>query len=334
MKRIPWAALFSALLLTAATACGSNSATGSKNEAVTLTLNWYPYGEHAPIYYGVKQGIFAKYGIDLKVQAGQGSGKTVQAVGGGQSEFGWADTAAVLSAAEKGVPVKSVGVFLQTTPASVQSFAEKRLSKPADLRGIKIAATAGDALSKTFPAFLRKNGMNNEDVKLENTDAAGKIAALLSGRVDALIGFANDQGPTIQEKSGKPMSYLRFSDFKLNFFGDGLITARQQLARKPDLVKRMVAAMSESWSAAERDPQGAVAAMAGASEQLPPAAVLVDQFKTTLTLLHTEASKTLLPGANTAVDWQQTIDTFKQTEIIGTQLDLGTVWAEDVAPTR
>src|SRR3954451_24133751 len=94
-------------------------------EPVTLTLNWYPYGEHAPFYYGVKQGIFKKHGIDLKIQAGQGSGKTVQAVGGGQTDFGWADTSALLAAVEKGVPVKSLGVYLQTTPASVQFFTSK-----------------------------------------------------------------------------------------------------------------------------------------------------------------------------------------------------------------
>ncbi|HUR07938.1 MAG TPA: ABC transporter substrate-binding protein, partial [Nonomuraea sp.] len=117
------AALAPALLLIA-TACGSSggekttSSSGKQLDKVTLTLNWYPYGEHAPFYYGKSKGVFEKHGIDLTIQAGQGSQKTVQATGAGQTDFGWADTPALLGGVSQGVPVKSLGVFLQTTPAS------------------------------------------------------------------------------------------------------------------------------------------------------------------------------------------------------------------------
>ena len=98
-------------------------------------LNWYPYGEHAPFYYGVEEGIFAKHGIDLTIDAGQGSTKTVQAVGSQQADFGWADTPAVLSNIDKGVKVKSAGVYLQTTPSAVQVFADSGIDTPQDLVG-------------------------------------------------------------------------------------------------------------------------------------------------------------------------------------------------------
>jgi NitT/TauT family transport system substrate-binding protein len=330
-RRTVVAGLLPVLLLTAA--CGSGSKdSGSDAGSVTLTLNWYPYGEHAPFYYGLKQGIFKKHGIDLKIQAGQGSGKTVQAIGGGQGDFGWADTSALLAAVDKGVPVKSLGVYLQTTPASVQFFSSKDITKPADLKGKTIAATAGDALSKTFPAFLKQNGMSESDVHLQNIDPAGKIAAVLSGKTDALLGYASDQGPTIENKAGKPVSYLRFSDFGLNYYSDGLITSGSVLKDKPDLVKRMVAATSEAWAAAEKDPQAAADTMQGASEQLPPAPVVLGQFKTTLTLLHTDATKTMAPGVNTAEDWKTTIDTFLRTGLITKAQPPASYWAESVAP--
>jgi NitT/TauT family transport system substrate-binding protein len=247
------AALVPALLLTVA-ACGSDSGDQSKNaqgmDKVTLTLNWYPYGEHAPFYFGKKQGIFAKHGIDLTVQAGQGSQKTIQATAAGQTDFGWADTPALLSAVGQGMNVKSVGVFLQTTPSSVQFFSDKNISSPADLKGKTIASTAGDALSKTFPAFLKANGLSAGDVTLQNTDPAGKMAAVMSGKTDALLGFATDQGPTMQEKAGKPVSYLKFAEHGLSFYSNGLIASTDTIKGKKDLVKRMVEASSEAWSAA------------------------------------------------------------------------------------
>ncbi len=48
-------------LLLVATACGEDgsdkttSESGKKLDKVTLTLNWYPYGEHAPFYSGKQQ---------------------------------------------------------------------------------------------------------------------------------------------------------------------------------------------------------------------------------------------------------------------------------------
>ncbi|MEV6652907.1 ABC transporter substrate-binding protein [Streptomyces sp. NPDC051219] len=324
-------------LLLVATACGEDgsgsttSDSGKKLDKVTLTLNWYPYGEHAPFYYGKQQKIFEKHGIDLEIRAGQGSQKTVQATGAGQTDFGWADTPALLGGVDQGIKVKSLGVFLQTTPSSVQFFEAQGIKTPADLKGRTIAGTAGDALSKTFPIFLEKNGLNESDVKVQNTDPAGKIAAVISGKTDALLGYASDQGPTMQNKAGKEVSYLRFSEHGLNFYSNGLIAGTKTLARA-DLAQRMAQAVSESWTAAEKAPDPAVAAMDGASEQLPPKEVLGEQLRTTLTLLHTDATKGRAPGANAEADWKQTIDVFTEAGLVRNAKPVGDYWAADAAP--
>ncbi|MFE7323415.1 ABC transporter substrate-binding protein [Streptomyces sp. NPDC057565] len=319
-------------LVLLATACGGNDASkstddsGKKLDKVTLTLNWYPYGEHAPFYYGKQQKIFEKHGIDLTIQAGQGSQKTVQATAAGQTDFGWADTPALLAAVDQGVQVKSLGVFLQTTPASVQSFDAKGIGSPADLKGKTIAGTAGDALSKTFPIFLKKNNIDESEVKVQNTDPAGKIAAVISGKTDGLLGYASDQGPTMQEKAKKPVSYLRFSENGLNFYSNGLLAGQKLLASKSELAGRMAQAVSEAWAAAAKAPEPAVAAMDGASEQLPPKTVLAEQFKTTLTLLHTTSTEGKAPGVNDEADWQQTIDVFAEAGMVSKPKSVAEYW--------
>jgi NitT/TauT family transport system substrate-binding protein len=310
----------------------TTSASGRRLDAVTLTLNWYPYGEHAPFYYGKQRGVFERHGIDLRIKAGQGSLKTVQATAAGQTDFGWADTSVMLASASKGVPIKSLGVFLQTTPASVQFFSAEGIARPADLKGKRIAATAGDAPSKTFPVFLTKNGLAASDVPIQNTDPAGKIAAVISGKTDGLIGFVNDQGPIMQNKSGKKVSYLRFSDYGVNYYSNGLLVGERNLRSDRDLAKRMAAATSAAWAAAQRDPAGAVASMRGASPQLPPPAVLTEQFQTTLTLLHTAATKGKAPGVNTEADWRQTINVFAQTGVIDQARPPSEYWEAALAP--
>ncbi len=330
------AVLVPTLLLAAATGCGSSSGEQSKNaqglDQVTLTLNWYPYGEHAPFYFGKKQGIFEKHGIDLTIQAGQGSQKTIQATAAGQTDFGWADTPALLGGVSQGMKVKSLGVFLQTTPSSVQFFSDKNINSPADLKGKTIATTAGDALSKTFPAFLKANGMSESDLTLQNIDAAGKMAAVISGQTDALLGFATDQGPTMQEKAGKPVSYLKFAEHGLSFYSNGLLANEDTIKDKKDLVTRMVAATSEAWTEAAGNPSGAVDAMEGASQQLPSKAVLTEQFNATLKLLHTDATQGQAPGVNNEDDWNKTIAIFAEAGVITKAESPAAYWDASFAP--
>jgi len=317
-------------------ACGNAEAGtsgGSGRTDVTLMLNWYPYGEHAPFYYGVEKGIFAKHGINLTIKPGQGSTKTAQAVGAEQVDFGWADTPAVLSNIGKGVKIKSVGVFLQTTPSAVQVFADSGITTVADLKGRTIAVSAGDAPTTTFPIFLQKAGLQPNDVKQQNLDAAGKIAAVISGRVDGLIGFAHDQGPTIAAKSGKQMRYFRYSDVGLNFYSNGLITADSTISSKSDLVKQMVAATSESFAAAEKDPQAAVDAIAGKDPQMSKKEVLFDQWQQTIKVLHTKNTEGQVPGADSDADWDATIQVLSSAGLLGSPKERSAYYDSAFQPT-
>ncbi|MCU1573555.1 MAG: sulfonate transporter substrate-binding protein [Micrococcaceae bacterium] len=313
-------------------ASGAAASEGAAAKPVTLMLNWYPYGEHAPFYYGVEKGIFKKHGIDLTIKAGQGSTKTVQATGQGQVDFGWADTPAVLANIDKGVKVKSLGVYLQTTPSAVQVFADSGIKTPQDLKGKTIAVSAGDAPTVTFPIFLKAAGLSPDDVKQQNLDAAGKIAAVLSNKVDGLIGFAHDQGPTIANKSGKAMTYLRYADQGINFYSNGLISSDSYLGKNPDLAKAMMAAVSESFEAAIQDPEAAAKSMDGKDPQIPPAAVVLDQWKETIKVLTTEKTEGKKPGVNDPADWDATIKTLADAGLIGSVGDAGKYYDSQYQP--
>ena len=312
----------------------SSDAASPANQPVTLMLNWYPYGEHAPFYYGLDKGIFAKHGIDLTIKAGQGSTKTVQAVGANQVDFGWADTPALLANIDKGVKVKSIGVFLQTTPSAVQVFTDSGIKTPSDLKGKTIAVSAGDAPTTTFPIFLKAVGLDESDVHQQNLDPAGKIAALISGRVDGLIGFVQDQGPTIANKSGKDMTYLRYSDAGLSFFSNGLIANTDLIASNPGLVKEMVAATSESFAAAVADPEAAAKSMEGKDPQIQAQSVVLGQWKQTITLLNTPKTEGKQPGVNDMADWKDTIDVLANAGLLTDAGDVEKYFDASFAPAK
>ncbi|MEK8070768.1 ABC transporter substrate-binding protein [Rhodococcoides navarretei] len=307
---------------------GEEKAPGTDGEttATSLMLNWYPYGEHAPFYYGVQEGIFAEHGIDLTITAGQGSTKTTQAAGSNQTDFGWADTAAVMSNIDKGVKVKSLGVFLQTTPSAVQVYADGPIQTTADLAGKTIAVSAGDAPTTTFPIFLDRAGVPEDQVQQQSLDSAGKIAAMLSGQVDGLIGFAHDQGPNIANKSGREMRYLRYSDEGLNFYSNGLIANTSTIENSPELAQAMVDATRESFEAAIANPEAAVASMVGKDPQTPPESVLLQQWQETIPLLTTENTEGMAPGVNSDEDWANTISILSDAGLTETGAEASTYW--------
>ena len=287
---------------------GGDSTAGSDSgelSEITVTLNWVPYGEHAPFYYGVEQGIFEEHGIDLTVNAGNGSGNTVQQVAQNNTDFGWVDTPPLLNGISSGMPVKSIGVFLQTGPSSVEFFADQGISEPADLVGKTVGGTPGDAMYGTFPAWLEINGVNPDDVTVVNVDAAGKIAALSEGQVDAIQGFYHDQAPTIANQTGREVDALPFAEFGMNLLGLGLIANERTIEEDPELVQAMFDATAESFLAAQEDPEAAVAAMAAAADQAPPEEVMLSQLETTLELLSLDEAPA--PGVNTAEQWEETL---------------------------
>jgi NitT/TauT family transport system substrate-binding protein len=309
MKRIATVLALAALSVLPA-ACGtepakSPSASGELKK-VTLTLNWVFYGEHAPFYYGLKKGYYKDEGIDLTIKPGSGSGATIQQVNQQNTTFGWADTPPLLKSITSGMKVKSVGVFLQKGPASIESLADKNINSPADLKGKSIGGTPGDALYSTFPAWLKANGMAPTDVRVVNVDAAGKIAALADGKVDAIMGFFHDQGPTIEGKTGKKVNYILYADSGLNMLGTGIVVHDDTLKKDADLVRRFVRATQKSWAEAAKDIPGAVTAMADSVENEPAPAVLTKQLTLAIPLLQLE--KAGAPGVNSEADWSGTVD--------------------------
>lgn len=299
-----------AVLLFGVGACGDGksggqSTSGGTGDKLTLTLNWVPYGEHAPFYYGLKKGYYKAEGVDLEIKPGNGSGNVIKQVDQKQTDIAWADTPVLLRSVATGMKVKSLGVFLQKGPTAIEFLADKGIKSPADLKGRTVGGTPGDAIYATFPAWLKANGVNPTDVKVVNVDAAGKIAALAEGKVDAIQGFFHDQAPTIEGRTGKKVDYLLYADWGMNLLGTGIVVHEDTLKSRGELLKKFVRATQKSWADAAKDVPGAIDAMVELAQNEPPKEVLTKQLNLCLPLLGAGSGQ---PGVNTEAKWTETID--------------------------
>lgn len=253
-------------------------------DKVTLMLNWYVYGEHAPFYYGKEKGIFTKNGIDLEIQEGRGSGTVTQVVAAKTVPFGYVDVPTMMRAAVKGAPVTAVGIALQTSPMSAMGFAEKNIKKADDLKGKTVATTPGDSMSQIWPLFLKKTGLKESDMKILSGDATTKLNAVINGQADVLLGYVMDQSMKIKDATGKDVTPVKFADYGINLVSSGVIVHRDTLKENPDLVKRFMAATVASIEAASKDPKGAAQSILNANPKGGKIETLTQGFELTIPL--------------------------------------------------
>jgi NitT/TauT family transport system substrate-binding protein len=261
-------------------------AIAQSKQKVTLMLNWYVTGLHAPLFVGRERGYFEKEGIDLEIQEGRGSGPTVQAVAARNVTFGFADVGTMMKLTAKGAPIKAVGVALQRSPFAVISLAERKIVQPADIKGKVVAMTAGDSPSQAWPLFLKKTGLRSSDFKTVTGDAQTKLNAVINGQADMLLGFATDQGNQIEFATKKPVSTMLFADHGVNSAGSAIVAHTDTIKDNADLVRRFMRAATLAFEEAEKSPQAAVDAVLKSVPKAGDPRSLLSGLKTAIPLFH------------------------------------------------
>lgn len=301
MKRVVaiWAVCAAALALGFAPSAEAQR----KVEKVTLRLNWYAYGEHAPFVYGLKKGFYEAEGIDLTILEGNGSGPVAQAIGAGSDRFGYADAYAVAGLVAKGLPVKMIMVNVQTSPLSIIYFADKGIKAPKDLEGRKVSFTAGDAIHQAFQALIKVNSLDKSKVHEVYFDPRGKMAAVMAGQVDAMGGYYTTQAGQIEAQTGKKTAYLRYADYGVNALSDGILINTKHLGER-DVNCRFVRATSRAWAEAAKNPEEAARLLV---EMYPKAGTVeqnTQQWKDSVPLMTTAATKGKTAGWMAPEDWE------------------------------
>jgi len=136
-----------------------------------------------------QKGWFKAAGVDLQSSlfTGAGGPKVIQAMGGGSLALGSVSaTAALLAIASQAVPLRIVSIATDPAPVFVLMSAPEIQSVP-QLKGRKVATTAGTGLQYFLARALAKHGMKMSDVEFVNLPVGDAQSAFLAGRVDAVV---------------------------------------------------------------------------------------------------------------------------------------------------
>src|ERR1700754_1599940 len=202
------------MMLAATLAVATFSGAASAQDKLSFRLNWTLYGEHAPFFVALDKGFYKDEGLDVEIMEGSGSTTVAQLVANQTNPVAYVDAATMMRGVGAGMPIKAVGVTLQQSPMSFIYRADAaRPTKIDEIKGSKIAITAGDASLAIFTAFLGKLNMQLSDVQLITVaNPQSKEQAVLNKQADSLLGYFMDQGPRMQLQTGVKMGWTRLTD--------------------------------------------------------------------------------------------------------------------------
>lgn len=242
-------------------ACGPAAKTPGMKK-VRFNLAWSPQGSTGGVLVAISKGFYAEAGLEVEAMQGYGGQRTVNEIDLGLFEFAYGDPVSVIINRAQGGKTKLIGAINTEWPAGL-CYIEKpdrKLQTLADLKGLTLGGGASSPLQNIVPAWLQANGLAADHIKLLRLDPAVINPSLLEGKIDLAECWEGANRPvlsSIAEKDGKKINWVRYRDFNLDLYGNGIVTTEKLIEEQPDLVRRFVQATYKGYEFMREHPQEA-----------------------------------------------------------------------------
>ena len=229
---------------------------------IKFQLDWRFEGPAALFLHPAAKGYFKAAGLDVAVDAGNGSGGTVTRVASGAYDMGFADMAALMEfhANNPDAPNKPIAVMMvyNNTPASVMALKKSGITKPADLTGKKLGAPVFDAGRRAFPIFAKANNIGA--VQWTTMDPALRETMLMRGDIDAITGFTFTSLLNLEARGAKAadVMVLPYPDYGVKLYGNAIVVSPKLLKENPAAVKAFLAAFAKGMKEVITSPAVAI----------------------------------------------------------------------------
>lgn len=229
---------------------------------IKFQLDWRFEGPAALFLQPIAKGHFKQVGLDVTLDAGNGSGGAVTRVASGAYDMGFADLAALMEfhANNPDAPNKPVAVMMvyNNTPAAVFTLKKSGITKPADLSGKKLGAPVFDAGRRGFPIFAKTN--NVKDVNWVSMDPPLRETMLVRGDVDAITGFGFTSLLNLEARGVKAqdVNLMPYADYGVKLYGNAIIVSQKLLKENPNAIKAFLSAFAKGAKEVMANPAASI----------------------------------------------------------------------------
>jgi NitT/TauT family transport system substrate-binding protein len=215
---------------------------------------------YIPVILAKQLGYFKDEGLDVTIAAFSGGSKALEAMLGGSTDMTAGAYSNTITMAAKGqkMVVIAAQVVCPGWVFGISKKSEDKIKTPQDLKGKRIGVSApGSSTHMVVNYILHKAGLKPDDVSIIGVgQAAGAVAAVRAGQIDALI--VNDPVATLLTSDGslKPMDEMRTAEGNKQVFGSdypesSIYASQAFIAKNPKTVQAFANAMVrvEHWIA-------------------------------------------------------------------------------------
>ncbi|WP_374643423.1 ABC transporter substrate-binding protein [Hydrogenophaga sp.] len=230
--------------------------------ALKFQLDWRFEGPAALFLQSAAKGYYKAAGLDVTIDAGNGSGGTVTRVASGTYDMGFADMAALMEfhANNPDAPNKPVAVMMvyNNTPAAVLALKKSGITKVSDLTGKKLGAPVFDAGRKAFPIFQKANNVGN--VAWTAMDPPLRETMLVRGDIDAITGFSFTSLLNLEARGAKPADVVVFpyAEHGVKLYGNAIIASPKLIKENPAAIKAFLAAFAKGAKEVMANPAASI----------------------------------------------------------------------------
>ena len=222
---------------------------GNEQEVIdiSLALDWYPNSNHAGIYYGIDNGYFEENDINVDVYTPSDPASILQTVASGRDEFGISYQPDLLLARSEGIPVVAVHSIVKTPLNSIMTLGDSGIDNPSKLKKKTIGYPGIPLNIGILSSILEEQGLTIDDVELVDV-GFDLVPALLSERVDAIIGAFWSHESILIELEGREVNILKFEEWGIPKYHElVLVTSEEYLKNNEEIVEKFVDAFSRGY---------------------------------------------------------------------------------------
>jgi putative hydroxymethylpyrimidine transport system substrate-binding protein len=218
-----------AALAAALTACGEKAEPqpgAAQKEPFTVLLDYVPNADHAGIYAAQGAGLYAKAGLDVKLQAPPDPSAPLKLLQAGRADVAISYEPELMLARDAGAAdLVSVGALVQVPLTSLMALPSGKVGSPADLAGKRVGTAGIPYQSAYLKTILAKAGVSGAK---ETNVGFNLVPAMLSKKVDATLGaFWNVEGVELQRRGSKPV-IMRMEQLGVPTYDELILVARRK----------------------------------------------------------------------------------------------------------
>ena len=237
-------------------------------DKIKIVLDWFPNTNHAGYLLAQTEGYFKEAGLDVEFEAVV---HTVMDIS--TCDFICGPMLSMLGNRMKGVDMTGIATMTQRCDSGIVSLKESGITRPRDLMGKRLTYWSQPWYHRAIGHLVTGDGGDYSKVNFINMNV-GDIVGTLTTIADATWVYANWENEVLKD-AGFEINYFNITDHepRFDFPAPAMAASKEILTERPDLVRRLLAALDLGYRQAAADPENTALKIApfmpeGSSEEM------------------------------------------------------------------